>query len=471
MSARFARLSSSDLSNLRLDSPRSPFHFGGLITVEGVRLLDGSGHLRMEEIRERLSRRLVRVPELRRRVFVPGLLRGRALWVDDERFDVDRHVFEAAVEPPGGDIQLLDAATRLHADLLDRSKPLWELWFLTGLSEGRVGVLLKLHHAVADGMAAVAIMGSLFDLEPDAPEPASQPWKPQPPPRAWSLFADNVSNKGRAFQRVGKRVAHPIALAHALRTFSRELARTLGQTKAPRTSLNQPVRPGRRVRFLRVDLAAMKDIAHAHEAKVNDVVLDLWAGGLRDLLLSRSEAVSGVDLITSVAVSLRSSEEAGNLGNQVGVLAVPLPVGEADVRRRLELIAAATRKRKVEQHPAVAQAAIASLAATPVAQCFTAHQHMVNVFSTNLVGPAVPVYVLGARIIDIVPIVHVAGNVAASLCAFSYAGTVFLAVTADATAFPDLDVLTSGMHRSWSQLSAPCATVRPARRSRDQLGR
>jgi len=100
MSARFVRLSSSDLSNPRLESARSPFHFGGLATVEGVHLLDGSGHLRMVEIRERLVRRLERIPGLRRRVLFPGLLRGRALWVDDARFDIGRHVFEAAVEPP-----------------------------------------------------------------------------------------------------------------------------------------------------------------------------------------------------------------------------------------------------------------------------------------------------------------------------------------------------------------------------------
>jgi len=274
-----ARLTTLDLMFLRMEDPAWPGHVGGLAVVEGRPLLTASGQLRLPEIRERVNRRLARVPQLRRRLCFPGPLGGKPLWADDHRFDIEHHVHQAAVEPPGGELQLLDAAARLYGTLLDRTRPLWELWFLTGLSDGRVGVLLKLHHSVADGMAAVTIIGSLFDLEPDAPEPVPGRWAPGPVPGPWSLVADNFSGKIRTAGRAAATLAHPLRLAAGARVRLRVARRALVHSSAPRTSLNQVVRPGRRIRFLRLDLAEMKEAAHAHEAKVNDVVLDLWSGG------------------------------------------------------------------------------------------------------------------------------------------------------------------------------------------------
>ena len=142
----FARLTSVDLMFLRLENPAWPGHVAGLALVEGGALLSTSGQLRLQEIRERVNRRVAHVPQLRLRVYFPGPLGGKPLWVDDHRFDIEHHVHETAVEPPGGDLQLLDAAAHLYGKVLDRRRPLWEIWFLTGLSDGRVGVLLKLHH-------------------------------------------------------------------------------------------------------------------------------------------------------------------------------------------------------------------------------------------------------------------------------------------------------------------------------------
>lgn len=204
-------------------------------------------------------------------------------------------------------------------------------------------------------------------------------------------------------------------------------------------------------------LEAARDVAHSAGAKVNDVVLDLVAGGLRELLASRGEAVAGVELIGTVAVSLRTSSEARDLGNEVGVIAVPHPIGEGDSKRRLAMIAAATRKAKAEQHPGAVTAAVGGLAATPVAQYLMGHQHWVNVFTTNLVGPPVPVYVLGAKILDVVPIIQVSGNVTLAFCAISYAGRLYLVVTADASANPDIDVVMLRMEQAW-RLLAPRAS-------------
>jgi diacylglycerol O-acyltransferase len=450
--SQFPRLTLFDRMFLHLESPHWPGHFGGLAVVEAKALLDGSGQLRLREIQERMNCRLARVPQLRRRLHFPSLLGGNALWVDDHQFDIQRHVHESAVVPPGGDLELLEAAARLYGELLDRSRPLWELWFLTGLSHGRLGVLLKLHHSVADGMAAVAIMGSLFDFEPDAPDPVPEPWAPEPVPGWWSLVADNFSTKIRTVGRAARMLGHPLLLVKGARVRIRVAREALGQISAPRTSINQVVRFGRRIRFLRLDLGAMKEAAHSHEAKVNDVVLDLWSGGLRELMLHREEPTSGIELITNMPVSLRAAGEARTIDNQLGIMALPLPVWEPDVQRRLDLIVRTTRKAKSEQQSAAMADFLAFGSALPVGKFLAAHQHTVNLKVTNVIGPPVPVYVLGARIRDILPITRLFGNVGLTLCAFSYAGHINLVVTADATAFPDIDVLMAGMERDWHAL-------------------
>jgi WS/DGAT/MGAT family acyltransferase len=449
-----ARLNSLDLMFLRQENPAWPGHVGALALAEGSPLLNTSGKLRLQEIRERVNRRLAHVPQLRRRLHFPGPLRGKPLWVDDHHFDIQHHVHETAVEPPGGEPQLLDAAAGLYARLLDRGRPLWELWFLTGLSDGRVGVLLKLHHSVADGMTAVTIMSSLFDLEADAPEPIAEQWAPDPIPAGWSLLVGNFSNRVRTAGRATAKLAHPLRLARSTGIRIRVARQALGQNRAPRTSLNQVVRPGRRIRFLRLDLAAMKHVAHAHNGKINDVVLDLWSGGLRRLLLTRAEPTSGVELITNEPVSLRPANQAPTVANQVGFLTLPLPVGESDVQHRLDLIIHTTRKAKSEQKPAAMAGFLAVAAATPwIGKSYPMHQHTVNVKDTNVIGPPGPMYVLGARILDIMPITRLFGNVGLTLCAFSYAGRISLVVTADATAFPDLDVLMAGMEQDWQALA------------------
>ena len=449
-----ARLTSLDLMFLRLETPAWPGHVGGLALAEGRPLLDTSGRLRIDEIQDRVNRRLPPVPQLRRRLHFPGPFAGKPLWVDDHQFDIQHHVHEAAIDPPGSEAQLLDTAARLYGTLLDRGHPLWELWFLTGLTHDRVGVLLKLHHSIADGMAAVTIMGSLLDFDPGAPEPVPEPWAPGPVPGRWPLVADNVSHKLRAAGRAAATLTHPLRLLNEASVRMRVARQALGASRAPRTSLNQVVRPGRRIRFLRLDLAAVKQAAHAHGATVNDVALDLWAGGLRQLMLSRAEPTSGVELITNEPVSLRPAGGARPTGNQIGFLALPLPVWEPDAQRRLGLIASTTRNVKAQQQPAAMAGFLAASTATPwIGKSYPAHQHTVNVKDTNIIGPPHPVYVLGARILDILPITRLFGNVGLTVCAFSYAGQISLVVTADATAFPDLDVLIAGVEQDWHALT------------------
>ncbi len=364
------------------------------------------------------------------------------------------------IDPPGDERSLLKAAERILGPLLDRSHPLWELWFLTGVEGGRLAVLFKVHHAIADGLAAVAIIGSLFDFEPDAPDPPAAEWTPAPAPGVPRLVVDNLRSR---LVSLGSAVSHPVPLVRGLAATVVEWKKMFShRNAAPRSSLNALVGPQRQARVIHLDLETAREAAHRHGAKVNDVVLSVVTGGVRALLIARGEPVDGLDLVAAVPATLRRAQAARDLGNAAGGLAVWLPAGEADFGRRLELIAASTRTAKAEQSAASVRALMDWLGAAGLARRFVERQRMINLIVTNVPGPPVPLYVLGARIVDVIPIVGTAGNVTLVFAALSYCGRLNVVVNADAAACPDVDVLASGMEAAWEELRAiPALAQRP----------
>jgi diacylglycerol O-acyltransferase len=448
MGATIERLSSADLSFLRFETPATPWHIGALAILDGAVLLDPAGRLDLEMLTTRLNRRITSVPELRRRLYKPPFLGGRPVWVDDGTFDIRDHVREVSVGPPGGEAELLAVTARLLESLLDRRRPLWELWFLTGLDGGRVAVLLKLHHALADGMAAVAIVGtSLFEPAPDDPDPAPPDWTPQAVPGYPRLVADNVGGRLAA-------LGHGVrALRHAPATIAAAWGMIVSSEKAPQSSINRVVRAGRRVRFTRLDLTTVKQRAHAAGGKVNDVVLAVVTAGLRELLLSRHERVDGVELLASVPVSLRAASQVHGVGNSSGAIKVPLPVGVPNPDEVLAAVVEATKRAKAREDPAFIIEFLSIVAATSIGRMKTMHQTWINVPVTDVPGPPVQLYMLGAPVLDVVPVVPTAGNCTVLVCAFSYAGRLYLVANVDATACPDVDVFMTGMESGWRRLS------------------
>jgi diacylglycerol O-acyltransferase / wax synthase len=454
---RNRRLSRADRSFLMMEYPGAPEHIAGLCLVQAGPLLDANGELDIDMINHRLERRLVRVPELRWMVHRPRPLCGPPLWVDDAQFSLERHVHATALAPPGDEASLLETTELLLRPVLERSCPLWQLWFLTGLEGGRLGVLFKIHHAVADGLAAVALMTSLLDVEPDAPDPTAVEWSPAPVLSSWALLADSV--RGR-LASVGSTLAHPARLARRVVTTVSDSKQLFSQwTAAPRTSLNAIPGPGRRIRVVRLDLERARAVAHAHGAKVNDVVLSVITGGVRELLIARGERVEGLELRASVPATLRSAETARELGNVVGAMVVALPTGEPDSIELLKRIAASTRAAKIDQHPAYAESLFAWLAAAGLLRQFAERQRMVNFFVSNVPGPQIPLYVLGARIEDVMPIIGLAGNLTLAFGALSYCGRLSVLVNADVVTCPDIDVLAAAMERTWKELAGVEATA------------
>ena len=329
---------------------------------------------------------------------------------------------------------------RLNEPPLDRSRPLWELWVLTGLADGTIGLLIRLHHVVADGVAAVTLIGALFDASADAVTQAPQPWTPRPLPSSRELLADNLQRHARAIARAVLRLRRPtVAVAHLAASVlqAQQLAH---DGFAPRVSLNRPVGRHRRLYLVRTDLDGVKSVAHAHGAKVNDVVLAAVAGGARRMLEHRGELRSGLALKASVPISMRGPADERGSGNRVGILVVPLPVGEPDPVLRVEEIARATveRKRRPPLQPA------ARLPQRWMVQAMFL-QRFVNPFTSNVPGPPEPMYFAGVRILEVFQVGVVQGNVPISVGALSYAGRLNLDIVGDADATPDLNLFAAGV--------------------------
>jgi WS/DGAT/MGAT family acyltransferase len=234
---------------------------------------------------------------------------------------------------------------------------------------------------------------------------------------------------------------------------------------APRSSLHALPGRARLLSAVHLDLELARAAAHDHGAKVNDVLLAIVVGGLRDLLVARGEPVAGRELNVSVPATLRDAGAARELGNAVGVMVVALPAGEPDARPRLARIAAATRTAKAAQHPAYVQDMMSWLAALGLSQPLARHQRFIHTFVTNVPGPRDPLYLLGARIESVLPVTGLAGNLTILFAALSYAGRLDVAVVADAAACPDVDVLVAGMRRASDALSVvpvPQADPSPA---------
>ncbi len=452
------RLSLADLTNLAVEAPDTPMHQGALGLLDGATLVDREGRVRIERIRTHVEGRLERVPQLRRVLYETGPFQGRPLWVDDPGFRIENHVLLARLPTPGGEAAALEFAEGMMSSLMDRTRPLWELWFLDGYGQGKVGVFLKLHHVFADGPAVLNIISLLFDLEPGHAEVVPVHWSASPAPSDRALVFDNAARKARLAVRLARQLAHPIVLARASAASARGLWEALKEGfGAPHTSLNRPIGSRRRVGVIRLSLAEVKALAHSAEAKVNDVFLDLIAGGLREVLLARGAAVDEISIRASMAVSLHSARDGAMVGNHVGTMIVPLPIGEVDVRARLASIAEATSRAKAKQRGAVPQTFMALLALSGLTRFFIRRQHLVNVLVTNLAGPPFPLYIAGARLEDAIPIPPIAGNVTASFAALSYDGRLDVSVHADLDSWPDLDVLMRGMGATWRQLQSGSA--------------
>jgi len=447
------RLTASDLFMLLWDDYGWPNEIGGLAILDGTNLLDHDGRVRIEAVRRRLEPRLHLVPRFRQLLYRPRLGLGWPLWVDAPCFDLADHVRVHPLAAPGDHAQLLQACQELARRRLDPGRPLWELWLLPGLPQRRVGAFIRVHHVVADGPAGVATFGALLDLTADAPTPVPSPWTPTPIPTASELLRDNLRRRRQELGRGWSGLAHPGRTLRLARRTLPAWREVLTDKPAPRTSLNHPVGTHRRLAIVRGRLDRTKQIAHAHHATVNDVVLATVAGGLRQLLASRGEDVRG--LVQRVMVTISTHDEAPGeaRGNKPGWMMVPLPLGESDPVRRLELVAAETAARKHKTRPEAGTGIFRFVAAQRLWYRHFPRQRSVNLVVSNAPGPPVPLYLAGARLLELFPMMPVMGNLTLVVAVLSYAGQLNLTAVADSDGCPDVEAFAQGMRSALDDLA------------------
>ena len=450
------RLSPGDRLML-LASDTWPQEIGALVLLDGHGLWDPAGRLRIGALRRRIQRRLHLVPRFRQVVVRPGRGLGGPLWVDAPRFDLAEHVRVAHVTAPGGEDELLECVEGLRRRRLNLTRPGWEMWFLTGLPDGRVGLFAKVHHAMADGMAAMTIIGAFLDGAAESPTAIVPPWRPAPAPRTRDLLIDALRGHVRGVAGAFATVLHPRATWQKLRAAMPAVRELLSGEPPPRTSLDGVVGQSRRLAVVRCTLPDLRSIADAHDATVNDVLLALIAGGLRALLIGRGEPVRRIWVPIYVPITLRRRWRGPVAGNRVAQMAVPLPLGVTDPLQRIARIAAATATGKKRDRSAVGKLFRSSIATWLLLKAVD--RQRVNVCSANIPGPRSALSLAGSRALEVVPILPLIGRVSLGVGAVSYAGAFTIGVTADRDRFPDLDAFVAGMEQELDALGRPRPAV------------
>ena len=456
------RLSALDAAFLFNESARTPMHVGAVSIFEGGPLRDTFGHVRIDEIRDLLATRLSVVPRFRKRVVSPPLRAGLPIWVDDPAFDIRHHVKLISLPGPGTRKQLFELASTLHMEVLDRSRPLWEVWIVDGLADGRVAMVQKTHHALVDGVSGVDVAVAMLDVTPEPREVPVEDWEPEVAPSSLDLaraaaIHTIVDPAARTLRWAVASLAHPGARIERTRRLWRSFTSSPASLLAPQTPLNASIGTTRTLANVLLSLDEVKAVgAHHGGVKVNDVVLSVVAGGLRRWYEERG-LPTDVRPHVMVPVSVRSDNERLGLGNRVSSMTVPIPIDLADPVDRLSTVAAATAFGKAGE-AAVSMGALLAFADTlgavlPTLVSAAIHrQPLVNLVVTNVPGSPVPLYLLGARLHESVPIVPLAGNLDVSVGVLSYERDINIGLFADVTTCPDVDVIAEGIEKSFVDL-------------------
>lgn len=451
-----------DAAFLQIESERTPMHMGSVGIFDGAALYDEDGRLRIDDIRRLIASRLTLVPKLRQVVSTGLLGEAPPVWIDDPDFDVCAHVRACQLPAPGSDVELRALCAEMLAVPLDRSRPMWDLTFVEGLAEHRVAVIERLHHSMADGLAAAELAIVLLDLSPSPHEVDDDgAWVPEPPFPVWRAAANDLLRLGGVWVRAtswgARSVAHPVrAVRHAA-----QLARAIStlitpKIVAPTSSLTTPITASRAVDFVRLSLGDVRAVADAFGTTINDVLLPVVAGGLHRLLEGRGELTEASELQALVPVGL--ANPGGGLANTVSALFVRLPIGERDPIRVLERVAQEVSADK-RRHQALATSALLHLL-DPLPQSVLGalagvvqHQPFFNVIVTNVPGPPVPLYALGARLLEAFPIVPLVGNQSMGVAALSYDGQLNLGVLSDPATCPDASVFCQAVQSCFEELT------------------
>jgi diacylglycerol O-acyltransferase / wax synthase len=460
------RLSGLDSSFLHMERDGAHMHVASTIIFEGP----APTH---EEFRDHIASRLHLVPRFRQKLRSVPFGQGRPVWVDDPHLNLDYHVRQTALPVPGSDEQLRNLAARIFSQQLDRSKPLWELWLVEGMEDGRFAVIGKSHHALVDGVSGVDITTVLYDLdrEPKGPPSTPPPWLARPEPTDTQLLADALRERLTSPREIVR------GFRHALRG-PRQVVRgavatgkmAAASVRAPATPFNVDIGPHRRFEMSQAQLSDLKRVKDAHGGTVNDVILSVVSGAIGRYLRARGYDTAEMTLRAMVPVSIREAEEHGALGNRITAMMAPLPVWCEDPVERLHVVTEEMGDLKASGQAVGAEilTRLTDFAPTTIvsqAARLQPAQRFFNLVVTNVPGPQFPLYVLGRQMESIFPMVPLAQKQALCIGIMSYNGQVNFGLIGDYDAMADLDSFKLDLEAATEEAiaTAPPAVVPPVK--------
>jgi diacylglycerol O-acyltransferase / wax synthase len=445
------RLSALDDSFLAVENASAHMHVGW---AAAFRRPEGGQAPRFNELRDHIATRLCRAPRFRQRIASVPFGVNAPIWVDDEHFDVNRHVLRSNAT------RLRDLADSCMSTQLRRDRPLWQICVADRLEDGRIGVVGKVHHCMVDGIAAVELGSLLLDPTSDPPAADSDRWRPRKAPSAARRLIGGVIDLVREEASLAKLPARVMRspgrigeLVEPVRRVRDALAESL-RASEPREPVNQPITGARHLAWFSRPLEDLKRIGRPLGASVNDVLLAASAGGVRSFMRSRD--LDPVRLKTMVPVNVRDGETA-ELGNRISFVFVDLPCDEPDPLRRLQDVRLDMTERKeagipeggdtamaaVKYLPRPAQHAITRMIASP---------KTFNLTVSNIPGPRQPMYMLGCEMEAAYPVVPIADKHAVSIGMTTIGDQACFGLYAASEMLPDSDQLAAAMNASIDEL-------------------
>jgi diacylglycerol O-acyltransferase / wax synthase len=486
------QLSGLDSSFLNIETPTTYGHVASLLVLDPS--YGGAGDLRAA-LHRTFEERLHLLEVYRRKLMEVPLGLDHPYWVDDPNLDLEFHLRELALPAPGDDEQLGEQVARIISRPLDRSRPLWEIYVITGLANGRVGVLTKLHHATIDGVSGAELLHVLLDSDPEGSdvEPPAEPWQPKRAPTPLELLGRTIvaySTKPqkavqlqvRLLRTIARLTGNPVAretLGTAVPVLRRigilepstgEERPNLPTRPAPRTPFNRPITPHRRFAFRTLSLSDAQTVKRAFDVTVNDVVMALCGGALRRYLAGHGE-LPEQSLVAMVPVSVRAESGAGESSNQVTGVIAPLHTDLADAADRLVAIhrSMAAAKELQRAIPAsmltdvtqFAPPALMGRAARLASRIRLTDRFNppVNLIVSNVPGPRQPLYLSGARMEHFYPVSNIADGQGLNMTVQSYLDNLDFGLIACRELVPDLWTLCDGLEETMDELLKAAAAV------------
>lgn len=463
------RLTPVDSSFLYLEGPVTAMHVGSVLVFQTPE--EGFDY---ETLLDLVANRIAYVHRYRQRVRqVPAGL-GGPVWVDDTEFDLSYHVRRSGLPRPGTREQLAEFVARIQSRLLDRDRPLWEIYLVEGLEDDQFALVTKTHQAMVDGVHGLDMGQVILDESPTDVVPIAQTWSPSPAPSDVELITRSALSTVTSPRRLWDGVRGGISdlrhtgarVAEVGKQAGTALVRTAA-SPAPHTPLNTTVGSARRMQLIDLDLEDFRSVRHRRfgagdleHVTVNDVVLATLTGALREWLMTRGEPISTSSTVRAmVPLSVQDAEIDSHVGGPVVAVFVDLPIGEPSAAMRLQQVSYRMGK-QLSDGRAIGAVGLAGLAgfAAPTLHSMAARaasamsRRVFNLVISNVPGPQQPRYAGPARLLASFPVIPLAQGQALAIGLTSYDGRVYLGLNADRDAMPDLAVLADCIDSALAEL-------------------